>query len=439
MESGTIASWNLKEGDAFGPGDVFCAVETDKATVDFEAQDEGVVAKILVQAGEGEVQCGQPILVITEEGEDISAFKDFKVDGAAAASTPPPAEESTPPPKAEESSPPSKAEESAAPAASPAPAAPSGERAVASPLAYTLAKEMGYTIQNIPGTGPGGRIIAADVKEYQPGQAEAAAAPAGQAAAAAAGAASAEPMLTGPPVQGDGFTDFPISEAALEIAARLAQSKRNVPHYYLTVDVTMDELLKTRKVLSAAVGDGPSLGVYEFLLKAAAKAMKDVPTANASWMDSVVRVYDSVDINVVVGSGDTLATPVIKDCGKQGIKGISDALVSATAYSEEDDEESTATPPVSGMGTFTVLNVGMYGVKSCAPVIREPQSCALAIGALENRIVPNDDEDSEEIYKESVVMTATLSCDHRVVDGAVGAQWLAAFKSYVENPSTLLL
>lgn len=439
MESGTISSWNLKEGDAFGPGDVFCAVETDKATVDFEAQDEGVVAKILVEAGDREVQCGEPILVITEEGVDISAFKDFEVDGAAASA---PASESPEPPAEPEKSP-----ESAAPASSPPPSpapassgaassASSGDRIKASPLAYNLAKEMGVAIQNISGTGPGGRIIAADVKEYQPGEAEQASAPAGGQEAAPAAAAS-EPVLAGPPVQGDGYTDFPISEAAQEIAARLSQSKRNVPHYYLTVDLTMDELLKTRKSLGAAVGgDEPALGVYEFLLKAAAKSMKDVPSANASWMDSVVRVYDSVDINVVVGSGDTLSTPVIKDCGNQGIKGISDALAAATSYLEDDE----ATPPKSSdVGTLTVLNVGMYGVKSCAPIIREPQACALAIGALENRIVPNDDETSDEIYKESVVMTATLSCDHRVVDGAVGAQWLAAFKSYVENPSTLLL
>lgn len=436
MESGTIASWNLKEGDSFGPGDVFCAVETDKATMDFEAQDEGVLAKILVQPEDGEVQCGEPIMVITEEGEDISAFKDFKADSSASA--PSPSEEkseesASPPPPSAPSPAPSPASEKSAP-----PPSSSGDRIFASPLAYTLAKEMGYDIRNIPGTGPRGRIIAADVKEYQPGQAEAAAAPAGEAAAPST---VSEPMLAGPPVHGEGYTDFPISDAAQEIAARLVQSKRNVPHYYLTIDITMDDLLKTRKTLSAAVGgdEKPALGVYEFLLKAAAKAMRDVPTANASWMDSVVRVYDNVDINIVVGSGDTLYTPVIKDCGNKGIKGISDELAANTAYLEDDEEEASSPPSPSDVGTFTVLNVGIYGVKTCAPIIREPQVCSLAIGALENRIVPNDDEADDEIYKESVVMTATLSCDHRVVDGAVGAQWLAAFKTYVENPSTLLL
>ena len=432
MESGTIAGWNLKEGDSFSAGDSFCSIETDKATVDFEAQDDGVVAKILVEAGSNEIQCGAPILVIVEEDQDISAFADFKVESSGGAA--PPAAPEEPRPAA-----PTPAAAAPTPPAAPAPSKPAapGDRIVASPLAHMLAKEMGYNIQSITGTGPGGRIIAADVKEYVPGaEAEAVATP----APASAPAASSEPMLAGPPVQGDGYTDFPISEAAQEIGARLAQSKLNVPHYYLTVDITMDKLLKTRASLNAALGgDNPDLGVYEFLLKASAGSMKAVPSANASWMDSVVRVYDSVDINVVVGSGDTLSTPVIRDVGGKGVKGISDELAGVMAHLEDDGESSTAPPPASAMGTFTVLNVGMYGVKSCAPIIREPQACALALGALENRIVPNDDEDSDEIYKESVVMTATLSCDHRVVDGAVGAQWLSAFKSYVENPSTLLL
>jgi len=426
MESGSIAEWNLKEGDAFAAGDVMCSVETDKATVDFEAQDDGIIAKILVRAGPDEIECGQPILVTVEEG-DVSSFADFKVEDAPA----PKEAEAVPPP------------ETAAPAATPAPAAPvaappaptaTGDRVVASPLAHMLAKEMGFSIQSIPGTGPGGRILAADVKEYVPGE-EAVAA-----TTPAAAAASTETMLAGPPVQGDGFTDFPISEAAQDIAARLAQSKRNVPHYYLTVDISMDNLLKTRASLNGSLGgkdDEPTLGVYEFLIKAAAGSMKAVPTANASWMDSVVRVYDSVDINVVMGSGDTLCTPVLRDCGRKGIKSISNDLAQAVTFLEGGEEETPA--PVSGVGTFTVMNIGMYGVKSCAPIIREPQACALALGALENRIVPSDNEESEEIYKESVVMTATLSCDHRVVDGAVGAQWLSAFKSYVENPSTLLL
>jgi len=437
MESGSIASWNLKEGDSFAAGDVFCSVETDKATVDFEAQDDGVLAKILVEAGPDEIKCGQPILVIVEEGEDVAPFADFKVDASStgssgtepAAAAPAPTSPPTPP----------------AASTTPTAAAPKakGDRTTASPLAHTLAKELGYNIQLISGTGPGGRIVAADVREFVPGE-DAAMATADAASGAAAtrvpSTSAQELPLVGPPVQGDGFTDFAISEAAQEIAARLAQSKRNVPHYYLTVDISMDRLLQMRSSLNSSLGDDASLGVYEFLLKAAAVSMKAVPSANASWMDSVVRVYDSVDINVVVGSGDTLYTPVIRDCGKKGVKGISDALAEAMSYLDDGEGGgSSPSPPSSAVGTFTVLNVGMFGVKSCAPVIREPQACSLALGAMENRVVPNDDDSNDEVFKESVVMTATLSCDHRVVDGAVGAQWLSAFKSYVENPSTLLL
>jgi pyruvate dehydrogenase E2 component (dihydrolipoamide acetyltransferase) len=296
-----------------------------------------------------------------------------------------------------------------------------------------IAKALGKDISAIVGTGPGGRILAADVQEFVPAEISVGA----PAAAAAPVAAPAQAvMATVSPVAGIGFIDYPISASAQETAARLAQSKRNVPHYYLTVDLTMDALLELRSTLNKSIGkDGEQLGVYELLLKAAAAAMKAVPSANASWMDSVVRVYDSVDINVVVGNGDALYTPVIRDAGRRGLKALSadlNAAVSSLDGNAELSEEFHA------MGTFTVMNLGMYGVKSCAPIIREPQACALALGTLENRIVPNT-EDPDQLYKEAVMMTATLSCDHRVVDGAVGAQWLSAFKSHVENPTTLLL
>ena len=290
-----------------------------------------------------------------------------------------------------------------------------------------LAKDMGYDISTIVGTGPDGRIIADDVREFDPSTVAV--------ATPAEGAPAQAAMTAAAPIPGVGYTDYPLSDSAKETAMRLAQSKRNVPHYYLTVDVTMDELLKLRSTLSGAIGEESNLGVYELIIKAAAKSMKAVPSANASWMDSVVRVYDSVDVNVVVGTGDNLYTPVIRDCGAKGLKGISDELNAAVTAVEEGELSSE----FASMGTVTIMNLGMYGVKSCAPIIREPQAVALAVGALENRIVPNDDPDSEEIYKESVMMTATLSCDHRVVDGAVGAQWLSAFKNHLESPSTLML
>lgn len=424
METGTIASWNMEEGDTFGPGDVICSVETDKATVDFEAQDDGVVAKILVQAGGDELEVGVPIMITVEEEEDAPAFKDYVLDDAAPAAAPaaPPAPTEAPPAPA-----PPAAAPAAVPAAAPAAAPPAtGGMVVASPLARMISKEMGYDISTIPGTGPDGRIIAADVREFVPSAA---------ATELATPAPAQEAMAAATPIPGVGFTDYPISESAKEVANRLAQSKRNVPHYYLTVDICMDAALKLRNELSASVDSEEGLGVYELIIKAAAKSMKAVPAVNASWMDSAVRVYDSVDMNVVVGTGDNLYTPVIRDCGTKGLGAISDELNSAMAAVESGE----ITSEFASVGTFTIMNLGMYGVKSCAPIIREPQSCALALGALENRIVPNDDPDSDEIYKESVVMTATISLDHRVVDGAAGAPWLSAFKSHLESPSTLLL
>lgn len=438
MESGSIASWNLKEGDSFSAGDVFCSVETDKATVDFEAQDDGVVAKILVPAGPADLKVGYPIMVTTESKDDVASFSDFLVTGAQGTA---PAGDAPPPPApAPTATTPSSAVMVPAPSTSPDPspaaATSSGGRVVASPLAHTLAKELGRDLSMISGSGPGGRVIAADVREFVPPVLAAAPVAAVDSPASTGVTKTAPPapaqvvMASAPPIVGSGYTDYPLSDQAREAAARLAQAKRNVPHYYLTVDVSVDELLSLRERLNATfTEDDDKLGVYEFLLKATAMSMKTVPSANGSWMDSVVRVYDSVDLNVVVGSGDSLSTPVLRNCAAVGLKQISKELKAAVS----------ATPVNSEVGTFTVMNLGMYGVKSCAPIIREPQSCSLAIGALENRIVPNDDPDSEEMYKESIAFTATLSCDHRVVDGAVGAQWLASFKAHVENPTTLLL
>jgi pyruvate dehydrogenase E2 component (dihydrolipoamide acetyltransferase) len=365
-------------------------------------------------------------MVIVEEEDDVAAFGDFSLDSLAAPAAAAPVAAAAPAaPTPAAAAPPAPV---AAPVAAAAPVS-TGGRVVASPKAHVLAKELGYDISLIPGTGPKGRILAADVKEFLP-SADVAATVNESATPAPAQAVMASAL----PVPGAGYTDYPLSEQAKEVAARLAQSKRNVPHYYLTVDVSCDALLKIRTTLNAALGEDQQLGVYEILLKAAAMSMKTVPSANASWMDSVVRVYESVDLNVVVGTGDELYTPVLRNVAGKGLSAISKELKAGVLALEQDEDDA-----VGGLGTFTVMNLGMYGINSCAPIIREPQACALAIGAMENRIVPNDDAESEEIYKESVVMTATLSCDHRVVDGAVGAQWLAAFKSHVENPTTLLL
>ena len=420
MESGSISAWNVKAGDSVVAGDVFCSIETDKAVVDFEAQDDGIVAQLLVPAGT-EVQVNSPVMILVSDPNDVKAFENYKLEDSVTTTMKTPAAaavtEATP----------------AVPVmATPTPVATvhRNEGTIfASPLARKLAKEMGYDIGAIHGTGPSGRIIAADVKEYQP-----AAATAVTLTTTTLEPTTATTLAT--PVAGAGYVDYPVPTSVAEVAARLAQSKRNVPHYYLTVEINADALIQLRQTVNAQLSAGRSskkdsdvetVGIYEFLIKAAGLSMRTIPSANAAWMDTHVRVFDAVDANIVTGAGESLNIRTIRNVTGIGIKSIMTALTKA-----DDDDASD-----NGLGTFTMINVGMYGVKSCAPIIREPQACAIAIGALQHRIVPSSS--SADGYQQSVMFTVTASFDHRVVDGAVGAQWLAAFKSYIENPSTLLL
>jgi len=427
MESGTIAKWNFSEGESFAAGDSIAVIETDKATIDFEAQDEGVIAKIIAEAGSGEINCGTPILVTVDNEGDVAAFKDYtpetSVPAAAAASDEKPA---APTPAPAVASPPA------------AQAVPKSDRVFASPRAHTLAKAQGLgdvAALRIVGTGPGGRIVAQDVVEYEP--------VAAVAAAVEEPARTVEATAPSAPVAGPGYTEYALPDPARELAARLHASKQNVPHYYLTIDLAMDALVALRARLNSAMSldeDDTGITVNDLLLKSAAAAMKTVPAANASWLDGVVRVYDAVDVNVVVGRGANLYSPVVRDVGRRGLRAVASDMARAAAVVEGAKSDDLATASGFGdVGTFTMVNLGAFGVKSCAPIVREPQACALALGAIEKRIVPNDDKESEDIYKESLMMTATVSLDHRVVDGAVGAQWLAAFKNHVENPVTLLL
>jgi pyruvate dehydrogenase E2 component (dihydrolipoamide acetyltransferase) len=428
MEAGTIASWTLEEGESFAAGDVLCEIETDKATVSFEAQDDGVIAKILADAGSDEIDCGVPILITVEDEDDAAAFKDYVVE-ASDAPAPPAPSAAAPTPVAAPPAPAAAAAPTPAPVAAAVPASASGEKLVASPLAWTLAKEKGLDLMSISlvGTGPGGRIIADDVKEYIPVEA---AVP----ETAAAVTASAPPAA---PIVGEHYTDYPLNEASIATANLLAHSKQTIPHYYLTVDVTLDSLINLRSTLNTALPEDAQLSLNDLLIKAAAAAMKSCPSANASWMGDSVRMYNSVDVNVVMGSGDNLYAPLIQGVDSRGVKSISDEMASNLESIEDGTVSGEA---FSAVGTVTFMNLGMYGVKSCAPIIRAPQAVAVALGAAENRVVPKEDSEGEDdLYDTKVMLTATLSCDHRVVDGAVGASWLSAFKSAVESPETLLL
>lgn len=374
-----------------------------------------------------------------EDESDVDAFKDYVADSTATAaemntapssSSTPVESAPAPPPAPTPSAPVANTTPSPASAAS---SSPDG-RIVASPLAWTVAKEKGLDLHSIAivGTGPGGRIIADDVREYIP-----VAAPIVQPAAdsqhVAATAVSAPNVA--PIVHAD-YTDYPLSAESIAAANLLSHSKQTVPHYYLTVDVTLDALIKLRSSLNSSLDEDSQLSLNDLLIKASAVAMKACPAANASWMGDKVRMYKSVDINVVMGSGDSLYAPLVQGADSRGLKSISEELSSNLKNIEEGNLKGDN---FSSVGTVTFMNMGMYGIKSCAPIIRAPQAVALALGAAENRIVPKEGGQGDDIYDTSVALTATLSCDHRVVDGAVGAQFLSAFKAAVEKPETLLL
>jgi pyruvate dehydrogenase E2 component (dihydrolipoamide acetyltransferase) len=418
MEKGNIASWKVKIGDKVKAGDVMAEVETDKATVAFESVETGYIAKILLNDGAQDVPVGTPVAVLAENEADVKAFESFAAGGEAAA-----APAAAAPKKAEA------APAAQATAAAPAAAASSsaGGRVVASPAARRVASEQGVSLDGIVGTGPNSRILQADVKE-QAGQVKATAAPA---RAAPSVAASSE---------GD-FTDIPHSNVRKVIASRLSQSKQTIPHYYLSVDVTMDAVNKLRTELNAqleaAAGKGADapkpakLSVNDFIIKASALACRRVPAANSSWQDNSIRQFNYVDVSVAVSTDAGLVTPIVRDADTKGLTGISNDVKALAAKARAN---KLAPSDYQG-GTFTISNLGMFGVKSFSAIINPPQAAILAVGSSEARLTQAKDGS----VSSAQVMSVTLSCDHRVVDGAVGAQWLQAFKGFLEKPSTMLL
>eukprot|EP00899_Mesostigma_viride_P014009 jgi/Mesvir1/22609/Mv14055-RA.1 len=431
MTQGNLAKWRKQVGDPLKTGDVLCEIETDKATLEMEAMEDGFLAKLLVQEGAKDVAVGTPICVVAESADDIPAFKDYKSGGApakpaakapekAAAPPPPPP---PPPPKAAAAPAAPKPAAAAPPAAAPAAA---GSRVVASPLARKLAEEKGVDLALVKGTGPNGRIVKEDVLAFlespPPAQAAAPAAPAPAAPGPAAPAATT------------GYADIPVTMIRKVIASRLLQSKQTIPHYYLSSEVRLDKLNALRTELNAIqeAAKGPKLSVTDFIIKASALALMKVPAANSSWMGDFIRQYSAADISIAVQTDAGLMVPIVKDAEKKGLAGIS-AEVKALA---EKARANKLKPQEYEGGTFTISNLGMFGVKQFAAIVNPPQACILAVGAAEKKLVPGK-EDGQ--YDVATVMMVTLSCDHRVVDGAVGAQWLAAFKSYIEKPQTMLL
>ncbi|KAF7697087.1 dihydrolipoyllysine-residue acetyltransferase component of pyruvate dehydrogenase complex, mitochondrial [Silurus meridionalis] len=416
MTVGTVQRWEKKVGEKLNEGDLLAEIETDKATIGFEVQEEGYLAKIMVPEGTRDVPLGTPLCIMVEKESDIQAFADYVETGMA--TSPPPA----PAPVA---APPAPSAPAATPAAAPAAAARKG-RVFASPLAKKLAAEKGIDLTQVTGSGPDGKVTKKDIETFVPAKA----APAPTAAPAAPTPARAPAVA---PVPTGTFTDIPISNIRRVIAQRLMQSKQTIPHYYLSVDINMDQVLDLRKELNMEVkADNIKLSVNDFIIKASALACLKVPEANSSWMDTVIRQNHVVDVSIAVSTPSGLITPIVFNAHIKGLATISQD-VTALALRARDGKLQ---PHEFQGGTFTVSNLGMYGIKNFSAIINPPQACILAVGGSEKRLLPADNEKGFDVAS---MMSVTLSCDHRVVDGAVGAQWLAEFRKFLEKPVTMLL
>lgn len=431
MEEGNLAKWLVKEGDKVKSGDVIAEIETDKATMEVEAVDEGIVAKLVVPAGTEAVKVNAVIAILAADGEDVAAAA---AGGGAAA----PKAEAAPAPKAE-----------AAPAASPAPAAATaapvasavstGERVFASPLARRLAKEAGLDLKAVSGSGPKGRVVKSDVeKAVSTGGAKAAPAT----AAAAASAAPAPALAKGPSDEAvlknfaEGSYDLvPHDGMRKTIAKRLQESKQTIPHFYVSVDCELDALLALRAQLNTAAPEkdgkpGYKLSVNDMVIKALALALRDVPDANVSWTDSAMVKHKHADVGVAVSIPGGLITPIIRKAETKSLSTISNEMKDLGKRAKDRKLK----PEEYQGGTTAVSNMGMMGVKSFSAVVNPPHATILAVGAGEERVVVKNGE-----MKIANVMTVTLSTDHRCVDGALGAELLGAFKRYIENPMGMLV
>ncbi|GGG38230.1 acetyltransferase component of pyruvate dehydrogenase complex [Caldovatus sediminis] len=418
MTEGNLARWLKKEGDRVKAGEVIAEIETDKATMEVEAVDEGILGRILVPDGTQGVKVNQPIAVLVEEGEAVPG-------GPAAAPAPAPAA-AVPAP--------------AAPAAAaPQPAPPprgngqdrAAQRLFVSPLARRMAQQAGLDLSRIAGSGPGGRIVKADVEAAL---ARGAPQPVAAPAPAAPAPAAARPAAPPPPIAAP-HTAVPHSTMRRVIARRLSESKATIPHFYVSMDVELDALLKLRADLNArAPKEGAPgafrLSVNDLIIKAAAVTLRRFPNVNASWTEDAIIRYHDVDISVAVAIPDGLITPIIRKADQKGLAAISNEMRDLA----ERARAGKLKPEEFQGGGFSISNMGMYGVRDFAAVINPPQAAILAVGAGEKRAVVKDGA-----LAIATVMTCTLSVDHRVVDGALAAEWLADFRRTVEDPLSLML
>ena len=447
MTEGNLARWLKHEGDHVAPGDVIAEIETDKATMEVEAIDEGTLGKIVIGDGTEGVPVNTVIGVLLEEGEEQSALAGY--DGGGAEPTPAQAKsEAAPPAVAARLGPEGRpADQAARPGATKAaPKAKAGNgaqrggRIFASPLAKRMAKQAGIDLAMLEGSGPHGRIIKVDVERaIQRGTPEKARPAAEQAPAPAAPARAEAPRPAEAPgvapalPPAEPYEEIKLSNMRKVIARRLTEAKQTIPHYYLTVDCELDALLKLRAELNARPGADYKLSVNDFMIKALALALRKVPAANRSWGGDKLYQYRDVDIGVAVAIPDGLVTPLIRQADQKGLATISTEMRDLSARARDPGGMKLKPEEYQG-GSFSISNLGMYGIREFAAVINPPQAGILAIGAGELRPVIKDGA-----LATATVMTATLSADHRLIDGATGAELLATFKRYVEEPLAMLL
>jgi len=418
MTEGKLAKWHVKVGDTVTSGQVVCEIETDKATMEVEAVDEGKVGQIVVPEGAEGVKVNAVIAILLEEGETSVPA------GAAAAAPPAPAVAASTARPASPSAAPKPA--AAAPAPSPAPVAAtvqSGQRIFASPLAKRIAAEKGINLASIKGSGPNGRIVKADVETAKPG-----AAPAGTAAPAPRPRPSvpAQPIIAAP-----GDQHIPHTAVRKVIARRMLESKQTVPHFYLTVELEIDALLAARQAINDVARKlDAKVSVNDMMIKACAKALRDHPECNASWTEEEMIQYGAVDISVAVATDRGLITPIIRNADMKGMAQISIEMKDLAARAKTG---KLKLDEFQG-GGFTISNLGMFGVKEFAAIINPPQAMILAVGAGEERVVARK---GQMVIRN--MMSCTLAVDHRVVDGAMGAQFLQTLRTYVEQPASMLV
>ncbi len=439
MEKGNLAKWLKREGDKIRSGDIIAEIETDKATMEVEAADEGTLAKIVVPEGTADVPVNSVIAVLAAEGEDVKAAASGAATAPAKtpearAEAPKPAPQPAPPKAAPPPSPP--ALKATGPASAPH---PSGARVFSSPLARRMAKEAGIDLSRVQGSGPHGRVIARDIDMAKSGQGLRAA----PAAAPVAAPAAPTPMAASPSdaqiraLYGDGSYDFvPHDQMRKIIAQRLTQSKQTIPHFYLTLDCDIGRLLAARAEINAAAPktqDGQpayKLSVNDFVIKALALALQRVPGANVTWTEAGLLRHHHSDVGVAVAIPGGLMTPVVRQAELKSLSVISNEMKDFAARARTRHLK----PEEYQGGATAISNLGMYGIKDFAAVINPPHATILAVGAGEERAVVRNGQ-----IVAAHIMTVTLSTDHRTVDGALGAELMAAFKTLIENPVMMVV